>query len=129
MDFPSALALVVQSVAVPYGYTLSVWSARALAIVRYGIPRMRHVLLFVVGAMAAYLVLDIPVVGATAVGTRLSPQLPSVALLNLFPLSSAVIAALLVRRIENRAVGFFASSFVVTLVYVLSLSLLIVKFA
>ncbi|MEE9247223.1 MAG: hypothetical protein V3U79_00805 [Dehalococcoidia bacterium] len=60
MDFSDAIAAVVQNVALPYGYTLSIWSAGVMAIYAYGTPRQRDALLFVAGAVIGFLVFDIP---------------------------------------------------------------------
>lgn len=50
----SALPLVVERAGVPYGYTLSIWSAGALCVRRFGVPGLAEVFLFAIGGTAGY---------------------------------------------------------------------------
>ncbi|MBI4497943.1 MAG: hypothetical protein HY689_08610 [Chloroflexi bacterium] len=129
MSFATAVTAVVQSIAVPYGYTLAIWSAGALAVAKYGVPRKRHVLLFVAGAMLGYLIFDIPVWSSLEATSTISVHLPSIALLNLFPLVTSITSALLTKEIENKTIGFMVTGFTATTVYILSLSLLLIGLA
>ena len=68
ISWAEALGLVVRLEAVPYGYTLGVWSVGAICIGHYGWPRIGDVLLFVAGAVSGYLILVLlaAVLGAAA---------------------------------------------------------------
>ncbi|MFQ5875604.1 MAG: hypothetical protein ACE5JL_17650, partial [Dehalococcoidia bacterium] len=124
LDFADAIATVVQNVALPYGYTLSVWSAGAIAIFAYGTPRKRDALLFVAGAVIGFLVFDIPTWWSVSADTTLTVRLPSIALLNVFPLVAVGASGLLIRRVVRRDIGYFVSGLTATVVYIVSLALL-----
>lgn len=64
-----ALITVLRGSAVPYGYTLTVLSTHAVLTDAHGDPRVPEVLLFVLGAIAAFSLLG-------ALAERLSPQPP-----------------------------------------------------
>ena len=125
MTFGDAIAAVVQNVALPYGYTLSVWSAGVMAVYAYGAPRKRETLLFVVGAVLGFLVFDIPTYRVVSDEPQLNVPVPSVALLNIFPLLAVGASSLLIRRVASRWIGYFLSGFMATVVYITSLGLMI----
>jgi len=53
----SATGRVTSILSIPYGYTVSLWSAGALTVTRAGPPSVLDVMLFVLGTVAAFLLL------------------------------------------------------------------------
>ena len=125
MNFGEAVAVVVQSIVLPYGYTLSIWSAGILAAFRYGAPKRVDPLLFVVGAVIGFMLFNIPTYWAISDQEQLDVAVPTVALLNIVPLAAVVASTLLMRLIETEWLGYLLSGFSATVVYVGSLSLLL----
>ena len=125
MNFGEAVATVVQSIVLPYGYTLSIWSAGILAAFRYGAPKRVDPLLFVVGAVIGFMLFNIPTYWAISDQEQLDVAVPTVALLNIVPLAAVVASTLLMRLIETEWLGYLLSGFSATVVYVGSLSLLL----
>ena len=125
MNFGEAVSAVVQSIVLPYGYTLSIWSAGILAAFRYGAPKRVDPLLFVVGAVIGFMVFNIPTYWSISGQEELNVQVPTVALLNIVPLAAVVVSTFLTRLIESELWGYFLSGFSATVVYVGSLSLLL----
>ena len=56
----AALPLVCERAGIPYGYTLTIWSAGALCIRRFGLPGLAEVFLFALGGTAGYAALALP---------------------------------------------------------------------
>ena len=126
MNLADSISSVVQSIVLPYGYTLSIWSAGILAVFRYGAPKRVDPLLFVVGAVIGFMVFNIPTYWAiSGQQEQLTVQVPTVALLNIVPLAAVVVSTLLMRLIRNEWLGYFLSGFSATVVYIGSLSLLL----
>lgn len=125
MNFGEAVAVVVQSIVLPYGYTLSIWSAGILAAFRYGAPKRVDPLLFVVGAVIGFMLFNIPTYWSISGQEQLDVEVPTVALLNIVPLAAVVASTLLMRLIETEWLGYLLSGFSATVVYVGSLSLLL----
>lgn len=125
MNFGEAVATVVQSIVLPYGYTLSIWSAGILAAFRYGAPKRVDPLLFVVGAVIGFMVFNIPTYWSISDQEQLNVAVPTVALLNIVPLAAVAVSTYLTRLIESELWGYFLSGFSATVVYVGSLSLLL----
>jgi len=129
MSWSEAVSLVARLIAVPYGYTLAVWSAGILAVGRYGQPRVREVLLFVSGAILGYLSFDVLTLGARTIEASDLSALPPLALLNILPLIPPLAVSLLARRLQNRGLGFFVVGLGATVVYIASVVLLVVLVA
>ncbi len=55
--YASALATVLHGSAIPYGYTVSIWTSGVVLIRHRGLPTTGQAFLFVVGAVAAFVVL------------------------------------------------------------------------
>jgi hypothetical protein len=55
----SALSTVVERAGVAYGYTLTIWSAGALCIRRFGLPDTPRVVLFAAGGTLGYVPLEL----------------------------------------------------------------------
>lgn len=125
MNFGEAVANVVQSLVLPYGYTLSIWSAGILAVLRYGAPKRWDPLLFVVGAVIGFMMYNIPTYWAISDQEELDVAVPTVALLNIVPLAAVVVSTMLMRLIKTEWLGYLLSGFSTTVVYIGSLSLLL----
>ena len=125
MNFGEAVSAVVQSIVLPYGYTLSIWSAGILAAFRYGAPKRVDPLLFVVGAVIGFMVFNIPTYWSISGQEELNVQVPTVAMLNIVPLAAVVVSTYLTRLVQSELWGYFLSGFSATVVYVGSLSLLL----
>ncbi len=63
-----ALRRVTLSAAVPYGFTLATWGSGAVAVAEMGAPGTVDVLLFVAGAIAAFVCLELVAHGGPRVG-------------------------------------------------------------
>lgn len=121
-----SLLVVVRALAVPYGYTLALWSAGALAIARWGLPSRRQVLFFVAGAVLAYVLFDLPVLLLAGGPQEFAVRLPAAASLNVIPVLPALGAALLVTRIASKSSGFFLLGFAATSFYIAAFTLVLV---
>ena len=125
MSFAEAIAIIVQSVVIPYGYTLSIWSAGILTVLTYGSTKRMEPLLFVVGAVLGFMVFNLPTYTTVADQQQLEGSVPTVALLNVLPLLAVGTTVMLLRRIPYRSVGYFLSGFSATVVYIGSFAILI----
>jgi hypothetical protein len=124
MSLADAITAVVEAIAMPYGYTLTIWAAGMLAVERYKYIKVEYVLLFVLGAVLGYLAFDLVAFGAVSDEESFPVRLPSVAILNILPVMPALLTALLIRRIPWPRVGFPAMGFAATVFYILAMSLL-----
>jgi hypothetical protein len=57
--FASGLHLALERIAMPYGYTLTIWSSGAMLLHRHGLPSPGDVFLFIGGSGAAVLTLTV----------------------------------------------------------------------
>ena len=104
----------------PFGYTLTVWSAGAIASYRYGLPKPGEVYLFLLGAIGAYLacaVIAFPEYDLSAPARR-----AALAIVNVFAVAAAASVSLIVRLFESPGVGFALAGFVGSLIYILIFS-------
>jgi len=120
-----AITAAVRTLAVPYGYTLAIWSSGALAVSSYGMSRRPDVILFVLGATCGYLIWDVPVLLLTGGPHNFALSLPGSASLNVLPVLPVVLLSLAIRFIPSRRVGFLFSGFLASVVYVASLAILL----
>ncbi|MGD9573041.1 MAG: hypothetical protein AB7V62_14240 [Thermoleophilia bacterium] len=63
-----ALRRVTLAAAVPYGFTLAIWGSGAVAVAEMGAPDILDVLLFVGGAIGAFVVIELVAHGGRRVG-------------------------------------------------------------
>jgi len=124
MRFWQLLRQVVVSLDLPYGYTIAIWAAGAIAAMHFGPPQMLDIFLFVLGALISYLVLALLTRSASARGRSPSP-VRGIALLNALAVIPAVAVSLLPNFIESRALGYFLASSLATLTYALSMAVLL----
>jgi len=119
----NAIGRVTSILSIPYGYTVSLWSAGALTVTRLGPPSVLDVMLFVIGAVLAFLVLA--GVGHAHLDVEVPMRVPSLVVMNLFPILAALSVALFPADMVGRQTAYLATSFLATAIYVLSLAGLI----
>jgi hypothetical protein len=117
---PHAIARVTSIVSLPYGYTVTLWSAGALVVADHGLPRRADVVLFAIGAVAAFLVLGL--VGRPHLAHEVPMRVPSTVVANAFPVLVAVFLAIIPLRWLGKPAAFFVTSFVATAAYLLSVA-------
>jgi hypothetical protein len=117
--FRKTLAHVAGLLAVPYGYTVSLWTASSVPAAHFGPPGGGEIVAFVAGAMLAFLL-----VGAVA-RVDLAHQVPSpvssAIVLNIQPLLALVLAPVSLLAPWKPA-GFGLASFLVTLGYAIGVT-------
>jgi len=108
--------------AVPYGYTLSLWAASALAGLHFGSPGLADIASFVIGAVAGFLLLA----GWShhQLGPRVPQPVSSQVTRNALPLVSLAVSPV-GWLVPWSAMGYAVSGFVATLGYALTLSFFI----
>ena len=119
----NAIGRVTSILSIPYGYTVSLWSAGALTVHRLGSPTVWDILLFVFGAVVAFVVLA--GVGRDHLDAEVPMRVPSLVVMNLFPVVVALLVVVFPVQIVGRLLGYFAGSFLATAAYILSLAGLI----
>ena len=119
----SAPGRVTSILSIPYGYTVSLWSAGALTVTRTGAPSVLDVMLFVVGTVAAFLVLA--GVGHDRLDSEIPMRVPAQVVLNAFPILAALAGAAFPAGMVARSLAYASTGFLATAVYVLSLATLV----
>ena len=80
----NAIGRVTSILSIPYGYTVSLWSAGALTFTRLGPPSILEVFLFVIGAVAAFVALA--GAGYDHLEAEVPMRVPWLVVVNLFPI-------------------------------------------
>lgn len=119
----NAIGRVTSILSIPYGYTVSLWSAGALTVTRLGVPSALEVFLFVSGAVIAFVALA--GVGHAHLDVEVPMRVPSLIVINLFPILAALVVVLFPSGLLNRNLAYLANSFLATATYILSLAGLI----
>lgn len=122
MRFFQLLRQVVVNLDLPYGYTLSIWAAGAIAAMHFGAPQMLDIFLFVLGALTSYIALALL---TYSTGGRSPSPVRGMALLNALAVIPAVTVSLLPNFIASRELGYFLASSLATLSYALSTAVLL----
>lgn len=122
MQFFQLLRQVVVDLDLPYGYTISIWAAGAIAALHFGQPQMLDIFLFVFGALTSYIALALFTYSAR--GRSPSP-VRGVALINGLAVVPTVAVSLLPNFIASRELGYFLASMLATATYALSTALLL----
>jgi hypothetical protein len=117
--FRAALASTVGLLAVPYGYTVSLWTAGAVVGSRFGFPGPLEIAAFVLGAVSAFLILAAS--ARVALPERVPRPIPSAVVRNPLPLLS-LLATPLSLLLPWTPATYFAASLLTTLVYVLAVA-------
>ena len=102
MRFFQLLRQVVVNLDLPYGYTLSIWAAGAIAAMHFGAPQMLDIFLFVLGALTSYIALALL---TYSTGGRSPSPVRGMALLNALAVIPAVTVSLLPNFIASRELG------------------------
>jgi hypothetical protein len=110
----SALHLVLERSALPYGYTLTVWSSGAMLMHRHGTPRPVDVFLFLLGGVLGFAAINLAARGLPAEPLQPTPRRMHVTgALQALSVLIAVAVADLVAEISGEAawpVGSFAAT-------------------
>jgi hypothetical protein len=118
-----AVGRVTSILAIPYGYTVTLSVAALTTVARLGVPSELEVLLFALGAVLGFVLLAI--VGFPHLDAEVPMRVPSLVVFNLFPVLTTVAVILLPSRHLGKSLGYFASSFIGTALYVLLLAVLV----
>jgi hypothetical protein len=109
----------VAASAAPYGYTITIWSSGAVCMDLLGKPHVAEVLIFMAGAVLAFVVVEVAAYGSFRV--RLVPgEPPAIAVWGNMHVGSAGLAIFLVwvsDHIFDGWVGWPVAGFVATSVY------------
>src|SRR3989304_4157397 len=122
MRFWQLLHQVVVNLDLPYGYTISIWAAGSIAAMHFGAPQMLDIFLFVLGALASFVVLAVLTYAAR--GRSPSP-VRGIALLNALAVIPTVAVSLLPNYVDSRELGYLLASSLATFTYALSPALLL----
>jgi hypothetical protein len=120
LSMGNAIGRVTSILSIPYGYTVSLWSAGALTVTRLGSPSALDVLLFAVGAVTAFVALA--GVGRPHLDAEVPMRVPSVVVLNLFPILAALVVMVVPSGSMPRSLGYLANSFLATATYILGVA-------
>jgi hypothetical protein len=120
VSMTNAIGRVTSILSIPYGYTVSLWSAGALTVTRLGSPSALDVLLFAVGAVTAFVALA--GVGRPHLDAEVPMRVPSVVVLNLFPILAALVVMVIPSGSMPRSLGYLANSFLATATYILGVA-------
>jgi len=122
MRFRSVLSLVVATIDLPFGYTLSIWAAGAIAIGRYGFPSFGQVFAFILGGIAAYV--GSALLAMTEVAPVPAPACFRSTLLNVCAILAAIAVSAIAQFVSTPAIGYFLAGGTATLVYIFALAIL-----
>lgn len=118
-----AVASVVRRAAIPYGYTITIWTAGAVIVHRHGTPNVGDAYLYLLGAVAGFGAVGLLAVRHTAHRFELaSSDLLRTGAINVLALSVALGAVSLIAMIHGTAV-WPLGSFVATALFLLVASL------
>ena len=118
-----ALARVTSILAIPYGYTVTLWCAGALIVADHGFPTRMNVLLFAAGAVGGFVLLGL--IGRAHLDDQVPMRVPATVVANVFPIVVALVLVSLPLRVLSKALAYPTASFVATVVYLLSLALVV----
>jgi hypothetical protein len=126
--YRAALKSAARSSAVPYGYTLTVWSSGAVLMRSHGAPPVADVFLFLAGGVAAFVAIALLSAAGGEPPEPSAADLLTAGALNVVAVAGSVAAAALVAEIGG-AVAWPLGAFAATLVYLLlsSLELLVAR--
>jgi hypothetical protein len=119
----NSIGRVTSILCIPYGYTVSLWSAGVLAVTRLGLPSTLEVMLFVVGSVTAFV--GLAGVGLDHLEAEVPMRVPSLVVVNLFPVLAVLTVVVFPLALFGRSAGYFLSSFLVTGSYVLCIALMV----
>jgi len=118
-----AIGRVTSILCIPYGYTVTLWCSGALAVARLGRPGPVEVVLFAMGAVAAFVGLGL--VGWRHLGAEVPMRAPSLVVINVLPVVVVSAMAILPSGRLSPWLGFLSSGALSTGGYVLGLAAVI----
>jgi hypothetical protein len=121
--FGDITARVTSILSIPYGYTVSLWCAGALAVRHLGVPSEIDVVLFALGAVLAFLALAL--LGRPHLDVEVPMRVPVVVVANAVPVVVALVMVAGALTVVRGTFGFFLASFLATASYVLGLAVFI----
>ncbi len=116
----NSIGRVTSILSIPYGYTVSLWSAGALTFSRVGPPSVLDVLLFVLGAVIAFL--SLAGLGHGHLDAEVPMRVPSLVVVNLFPILAALCVVIFPSGVVGRPLAYLAHNFLATAAYILSVA-------
>lgn len=119
----NAIGRMTSLLAIPYGYTVTLWSAGALSVTRLGPPSALDVLLFAFGGVVAFVALA--AWGHPHLDAEVPMHVPALVVFNLFPIVVALAVMALPTGLLGRSLGYLLNSFLATAAYILCLAILI----
>jgi hypothetical protein len=112
-----ALAAVLHGTALPYGYTITVWTSGMMLTRERGLPSVGYIFLFMVGAVAGFALLGLIVRLTDTVPFELSyGDLGRMAMIQLLAVGGALGGATLVALIDS-GIAWPFGAFVATVTY------------
>lgn len=127
--YVAALTTIVRSSAIPYGYTLTIWATGSVVEHRHGSPGVGDVLLFVLGAVAGFMVVALGVRSRRSEPLNDAPRdFTRTGVIQIVAVGVAVGAAALTSEISSGVV-WPLGAFLATLLYLLlaALELVLVR--
>lgn len=123
MDFLNALGHAVRTIDVPFSYTLTTWSAGAISVDYFGVPRLAYVFAFVIAAMGAYLLCAALSFGQTAGPPQIRRS--AISLINVFSVVATAVVSAACRLATTPVIGYVIDGFTGTLTYIVAISALL----
>jgi hypothetical protein len=118
-----AIGRITSILCIPYGYTVTLWCAGALAVTRFGLPSAPDVVLFALGAVAAFV--GLVAIGGPHLDVEVPMRVPWVVVINVLPVIVTLILFAVPNDLLGRRLGFVASSLVATGAYVVGLAAMV----
>jgi hypothetical protein len=119
----NAIGRITSILCIPYGYTVTLWCAGALAVTKFGLPSVPDVVLFALGAVAAFVALA--AIGGPHLDAEVPMRVPWVVVINVLPVVVTLILLAVPNELLGRRLGFVASSLVATGAYIVGLAIMI----
>jgi hypothetical protein len=119
--FRRSLRAAAAASATPYGYTITTWASGTLTATTIGAPHLLDVLLFIAGAVAAFVLVEGAAHGsiaAVAAGTA-PPDVPVWARLHVLPAGGAVVLVWAADRAIGGTAAWLPAGFLATGTYLL----------
>jgi hypothetical protein len=123
LPFRGAVGRVTSILCIPYGFTVSLWCAGGLTVARFGRPTPAEVILFGVGAAAAFLALAF--VGRPHLDAEVPMRVPAIAVANVVPILVALLVEAVPFELLGRRAAFLACGGLATGGYVIGMVALI----
>lgn len=121
MSFLGTLGSVVRLMNLPFGFTLTIWSAGAIAINRFGIPSLSGTFLFLVGSIGAYLACAVLCCRESS-EEPMALRLQSIAVINVFSIIAAAAVSAVSHLFHDPTLGYAFAGFVGTMTHIMCMS-------